>query len=158
MTTTVSEVTRVFRAARTPYQLLPHAPTERAADEAAVLHVEPAEVAKTIVLVTPDERVRIVIPASERLDLERARDAIGGEADAELASERRLATDYPMFALGAVPPIGGPLGDRVVVDRKLAERACVIFEAGAHDVSLRVMTADLLRLSGATLADLCSQG
>jgi Ala-tRNA(Pro) deacylase len=157
MPDTVSEVTRVFRTARTPYQLLPHAPTECAADEAAVLHLEPGEVAKTVVLVTPEERVRAVIPASERLDLERVRDAIGGPADIQLASEHRLATDYPMFALGAVPPVGGPPGDRVMLDRRLASRGSVVFEAGAHDVSLRVMTADLRRLSGATVGDLCRQ-
>lgn len=155
MTDTVSELTCVLRGAHVPYQLLPHAPTERAADEAAVLDVEPDEVAKTVVLVTPQERVRAVIPASERLDFEQARHAIGSAAVVGLASEHRLATDYPMFALGAVPPIGGPPGDRVIVDRKLAGRASVVFEAGAHDVSMRVMTADLLRLSGATLADLC---
>jgi Ala-tRNA(Pro) deacylase len=155
MLITVSEVTRVLQTTHTPYQLLPHAPTERAADEAAVLHVEPDGVAKTVVLVTPGERVRAVIPASERLDLERVRDAIGDGADIRLASEHRLAADYPMFALGAVPPIGGPTGDRVILDRRLAKQASVVFEAGAHDVSLRVMTADLRRLSGATLADLC---
>ena len=157
MTTRATEVTRALRAARVPFQLLPHARTERAADEAAALHVAPDEVAKTVVLVTPRERVRAVIPASERLDLALAREAVGDEAKLELASERRLARDFPMFELGAVPPVGGPSGDRVVVDRTLARCASVVFEAGSHDTSLRVMTADLVRLADATLADLCTR-
>jgi Ala-tRNA(Pro) deacylase len=158
MTVTSAELTRTLRAARIPFELLPHARTERATDEAAALHVAPEEVAKTVVLVTPRERVRMVIPASERLDLDLAREAIGDGPKVELASERRLARDFPMFELGAVPPVGGPSGDRVIVDRRLARCASVVFEAGSHDTSLRVMTSDLVRLTDATLADLCTGG
>jgi Ala-tRNA(Pro) deacylase len=155
--TTATELTRTLRAARVPYELLPHRRTERATDEAAALHVAPEEVAKTVVLVTPHERFRMVIPASERLDLELAREAIGDGARVELASEQRLARDFPMFELGAVPPVGGPPGDRVVLDRQLARRASVVLEAGCHDTSLRVMTSDLVRLADATLADICAR-
>ena len=155
MTTKLDELTRTLRASRIPYELLPHARTECAADEAAALHVAPEEVAKTVVLLTKGGRTRVVIPASRRLDLDRARAAVGG-APVELASERRLAADFPMFELGAVPPVGGPDGDRVLVDRELARHASLVFEAGSHDTSLRVMTADLLRLANASVADLCA--
>jgi prolyl-tRNA editing enzyme YbaK/EbsC (Cys-tRNA(Pro) deacylase) len=36
-----------------------------------------------------------------------------------------------MFELGAVPPFGGPAGDRTVVDRRLAEQESVLIEAGS---------------------------
>ena len=72
-----------------------------------------------------------------------------------LASEEELGRDYPEFELGAVPPIGGAHRDRVVIDRALAARDSVVLEAGAHDDSIRLRTADLLRLTEAQVADVC---
>jgi prolyl-tRNA editing enzyme YbaK/EbsC (Cys-tRNA(Pro) deacylase) len=60
-----------------------------------------------------------------------------------------------MFELGAVPPVGGPAGDRILVDRRLAARESVVFEFGAHDESIRLRTTDLLRLTHADVVDLC---
>jgi Ala-tRNA(Pro) deacylase len=154
-TMTVAELVRLLAEANVAYELLPHARTLRAADEAALLHLRPEEVAKTVVLVTPDDRVRAVIPASERLDLAKARAALRDGDAIELASERRLAIDYPMFELGAVPPLGGPPGDRVLVDRRLAERDSVVFEAGSHDESIRLAVPDLLRMTSADVVDVC---
>jgi hypothetical protein len=91
-TMTVPALARLLSEAEVAYELLPHARTMRAADEAAVLHLAPADVAKTVVLVTADKRVRAVIPASRRLDLEKVRAALGHGA-AVLASEQRLSID-----------------------------------------------------------------
>ena len=68
-------------------------------------------------------------------------------------SESELVTAYPQFELGAVPPFGGPAGDRVVVDRRLVEQEHVVLEAGVHDTSLRLRTDDLLTAADAELVD-----
>jgi Ala-tRNA(Pro) deacylase len=152
---TVPALARLLTEAEVAYEVLPHDRTMRAADEAAALHLPAGEVAKTVVLLTPDKRVRVVIPASERLDLDKARVALGNGAAVRLASEQRLSIDYPMFELGAVPPLGGPPGDRILVDRRVAARASVVFESGAHDESIRIGTADLLRVTRADVVDVC---
>src|SRR5919109_1542492 len=61
-----------------------------------------------------------------------------------LASEDDLAGDYPDFELGAVPPFGGR-EDQVIVDERLAGRDSVVLEAGAHEQSVGLKAADLLR-------------
>jgi prolyl-tRNA editing enzyme YbaK/EbsC (Cys-tRNA(Pro) deacylase) len=63
---------------------------------------------------------------------------------------------YPQFELGAVPPFGGPGGDRVVVDRTLLEEARVVFGAGVHDVALRMRTDDLITVAEAEIADIAA--
>jgi Ala-tRNA(Pro) deacylase len=151
----VPALARLLSEANVPYEVLPHERTMRAADEAAALELTREEVAKTVVLLTPDKRVRAVIPASERLDLAKAGAALGDGVGVRLASERRLSIDYPMFELGAVPPLGGPPADRILVDRRVAERESVVFESGTHDESIRIRTADLLRLTRADVADVC---
>jgi Ala-tRNA(Pro) deacylase len=137
--------------------VLEHAHTERAVDEAAALGVGPEEVAKTLVLVAPGENVRAVLAASERIDLHKVAAVLGlSGKKVHLASEDDLARSYPDFELGAVPPLGGG-EDRVVVDERLAGRDSVVLEAGAHDRSVRLKAADLVRLSEAQVADICKE-
>jgi Ala-tRNA(Pro) deacylase len=135
------------------FELIGHPRTTSAAAEARTLGLDLHEVAKTVVLVTPNGFVRAVLPASERLDLRKVRTVLDTR-DVQLATEEVLAGAYPDFELGAVPPLAGAGGDRVLVDRRLLEHEWVVLEAGTHEQSLRLRAADLVGLSGARLADL----
>jgi Ala-tRNA(Pro) deacylase len=147
------DVTLILDEAGVEYELLPHPRTETAAAEAEALGLDTKDVAKTVVVSTPDGYVRVVLPASERLDLHKLRDHVEGGKRIHLASEEDLERDYPGFELGAVPPFGGS-GDRVLVDSRLAEREQVVLEAGSHEQSVRLRTADLLELTRAQVVDL----
>jgi Ala-tRNA(Pro) deacylase len=135
------------------YEFINHPRTTTAAAEALVLGLEPREVAKTVVLSTPDGFFRAVLPASERLDLGKVR-ALLGTRDVHLATEEVLAGASPDFELGAVPPLTGGDGDRVLVDRRLCQNEWVVLEAGTHEHSLRLRASDLVELSDAQLVDL----
>ncbi len=134
------------------FEPLRHPRTESALEEARTLHAAAHMVGKTIVVDTDDGLTRVVIQASERLSLPKLRDALGCD-DVRLVTEEELAVRYPEFEVGAVPPFGGPAGDRVVVDRRVAELESVIVEVGSHSDSVRLGTPDLVRLTGAALAD-----
>lgn len=136
-----------------PYELIDHARTTTAAAEARVLGVAPHGVAKTVVLTTPDGFVRAVLSASDRFDLGKLREILGTK-EVELATEAILVGAYPEFELGAVPPLTGGTGDRVLIDRRLRENDWVILEAGTHEQSLRLRTSDLVELTDARLVDL----
>ena len=138
------------------YELIWHAHTERALDEAASLGLSPEEIAKTIVLhvtAAGDLAVRVtyaraVLPAGERLDLHKLRAFFGESLDVRLATE---------LELGAVPPLGGPSGEIVIVDPRLVARESIVFEAGRHDQSVRMRTADLRAYTKATVIDICRE-
>jgi Ala-tRNA(Pro) deacylase len=136
------------------YELIQHTHTENALAEAEAVGVDPFHVAKTIVLTTPDGFVRAVVPASERLDIHKARELLETN-QVTLATEEALAGAYPEFDVGAVPPFGGSHDDHVVVDGRLCGSQFVIVEAGTHEESLRLKTADLIGLTDALLGDLC---
>jgi Ala-tRNA(Pro) deacylase len=154
----MADVTGFLDQAGVGYEVLEHTHTERAADEAAALGVAPEEVAKTLVLTTPEGNVRAVLPASERVDLRKVGDLVGVSGKkVQLASEEDLARDYPEFELGAVPPFGGR-ADRVIVDLRLAERDSLVLEAGSHERSVRMKAADLVRVTGAQVADIDREG
>jgi Ala-tRNA(Pro) deacylase len=151
-----SDLTKVLDDAGAEYEVLPHDHTERATAEAQALGLPPAEVAKTLIVRTTSGHVRALVPASERVDMRKLREAIGESKDAvQLATEEEMARDYPEFPLGAVPPLGGAQSDPVIVDRRLADHEWLVFEAGSHDDSIRVKTADFVRIASARTADLC---
>jgi Ala-tRNA(Pro) deacylase len=146
------ELVRELASQGIDFEPLRHPRTETARDEARMLHASADRVGKTIIVHTAEGLMRVVIPASERLSLSKLRDAAGGE-EVRLATERELCAAYSAFELGAVPPFGGPEGDRVVLDRRIAGLETVIVEAGSHSDSLRIATADLVRLTGAIVED-----
>ncbi len=151
--TVLSALAQVLDREGIGYDVIPHERTETARDEAAALGVRTGEVAKTLVVKTETGYARAVLPASERIDMHKLRDALDGGKEIRLATEDELGRDYPEFELGAVPPFGGR-PDRVVVDSRLAGRESVVLEAGSHEQSLRIETKDLLALANATVADL----
>jgi Ala-tRNA(Pro) deacylase len=146
---------KALRREHVAYELFPHRHTETALAEAEVLHEDPHKVAKTLILRTSFGYVRAVLRAVDRLDLEKARFALGTD-EVEFASEDDLVGAYPEFELGAVPPVGGAY-DRVLVDQRLFDSRFVLFDAGTHDESIRLHTGDLLSLAEAEVADLAQE-
>jgi prolyl-tRNA editing enzyme YbaK/EbsC (Cys-tRNA(Pro) deacylase) len=148
-------LTEALDRAGIAYEVLEHEPTDRAADEAAALGLNPHEVAKTIVVTTGGANYRVVLPASERIDMVKLRDHLEAGKELHLLSEEALGKDYSEFQLGAVPPFGGR-DDEVIVDGRLADLDRIVFEAGSHDRSVRVSTSELVSATGARIADVCA--
>jgi len=138
-----------------PYELLEHPRTDRAVDEAVVLGLEPQDVAKTIVLSSGERNVRVVLPASERIDMHKLRQLLETGKELHLLTEEQLEREYGEFELGAVPPVGGA-DDEVIIDHRIAARRNVVFEAGDHDHSVRIDASDLVSFAGGRVADVCA--
>ena len=119
-----------------------------------VLGLPLAEVAKTIIVRSANENIRVVLPASERLDMHKLREIVGGPKETHLLTEEDLLREYPEFELGAVPPLGGPK-DRVILDRRLAARDTFVIEAGAHDRSIRLAPQAVLATADCLVEDIC---
>jgi len=137
------------------YELIEHERTDRAVDEAVALGLGAGEIAKTVVVTTGAENLRVLLPASERVDMHKLRDLLEAGKELHLLTEEALGSEYPEFELGAVPPLGGR-DDRVVVDQRVAALESVVFEAGAHDRSARVKTAEFVIRASARVADVCA--
>jgi len=147
-----AELLELLREADVEFEVLPHARTLTAAGEARALGILPQETAKTVIVRAEGGCVRCVVSAARRLSLDKLASVVAPRP--VLLGEPELAGAYPQFELGAVPPFGGPGGDRVVIDRGLAEREFVVLEAGAHDRSLRLRLRDLVAVADAEVADI----
>jgi Ala-tRNA(Pro) deacylase len=145
-----------LRSAGFEFEVLPHRRTTTAAAEARVLGVLPQGVAKTVVARdTEGVHVRAVVPASGHLSISKLAKAVSA-TDVVLLTEAELVSAYPQFELGAVPPFGGPAGDRVVIDRGLMVHDHVVFNGGVHDTALRMQTEDLIAVAEAQPADIAA--
>ena len=150
-------LTEALDAAGVEYELLPHAHSETAAEEARALGLPLDVVAKTLVVETAQGNIRAVLPASERISTAKLAGVLDQRRKSiHLVPEEKLRTEYPEFDFGAVPPIGGKQRDRVIVDTHVADHDSIVLEAGSHDDSIRIATEDLVRVADAQVAEICA--
>ena len=136
------------------FQLIEHAHTESAADEAKAARLPEEQTAKTVVLHTAGGYRFAVIPASDRLDVSKAADALGvSRHELRLATEAEMADDFPAYEVGAIPPIG-PDTPAEAVDMRLLGYQRVLCPAGDHEHSFLLDPADIVRVTSAQTVDL----
>jgi Ala-tRNA(Pro) deacylase len=135
------------------FEVIPHRQAYTSIDEARALGVDAAEVLKTLALRTAGGYALLVIPASRRLDLDLAREAVG-DHQARLASEEELVRDFAGYELGALPPLAGLVDAEVVVDPEVLGHDSVVFAAGTQTESVRLRPGELLGGGQVTTAPL----
>ena len=90
----MSVVTEHLEQRGSLFEVIPHQQAYTSVDEARALGIEVGEVLKTLAVRTGSGYALMVIPASRRLDLHLAREALG-DSRARLASEEELGRDFP---------------------------------------------------------------
>jgi len=122
------------------FELTEHREAFTAQEMAGALHVPGARVAKAVMLLADTGLVMAVLAAPDRVDLARAREALGG-GEVRLATEAEFAAAFPDCQLGAAPPFGGLYGVPTYLDRGLLGTQDIVFAAGSHRHSMRLSLA-----------------
>jgi Ala-tRNA(Pro) deacylase len=135
-----------------PHTVVSHRMAFTAQEEAAAVHVRGREWAKTVACFADEQPVLAVLPAHHRVDLEKLR-KLAGARSIRLANERELSPMYPGCETGAMPPLGPLFGQRVYVDRVIAEDSEVVFHGGTHVDAVRMRYSDLAALCSPTVGD-----
>jgi prolyl-tRNA editing enzyme YbaK/EbsC (Cys-tRNA(Pro) deacylase) len=126
--------------------------TRTAEDAARAVGCDVAQIVKSLVFEADGVPVIALLSGADRLDPNRLASALGAERVARPDGDAvRAATGY---AIGGVPPIGHVRPLPVLMDRRLLAHAVVWAAAGLPDAVFSVEPHDLLRASGARLADL----
>jgi Ala-tRNA(Pro) deacylase len=116
---------------RVDYEILRHDRSSTALAAARTAHVDPRSLAKAVVLKDQIGPLLAVVPASERLDLDRLRSVLRRPA-LDFLPEDELEQHFYDCEKGAIPPLGPDYRVATVVDRRLRDAADVFFEAGDH--------------------------
>jgi Ala-tRNA(Pro) deacylase len=149
----IEAVTRFLEARGVRYEVIEHDAAYSAVAEARAAGADPAATAKTVALHDRDGYRLAVVPASERLDLRRARELLGASHHLRLATEQELGQDFPAFDLGALPPFAVPPIPEVV-DLRLVGHERIVCAAGEQRRSVLIATLDLLRITEPRVADI----
>ena len=119
---------------------------------AATLGVPPERIFKSILFQTKDGRCAMAIACGRARVDARKLEAVTGLGRLKLASpDVALAvTGYPA---GGTPPVGHRERFPVVVDTRVAAQAWGWAGGGRKELMVRIASADIVRLTGAVLAD-----
>lgn len=140
----MSFVTEYLTRRGMAFEVAEHPRAVTSLEEARAMGIAADEVAKTVALATDRGYALLVLPASCRLDLRLAREAVGDHG-ARLATEDELQQAFATCQLGALPPLGQLLGVPAFVDPEVMEHDTVIFAAGTQTESVKANPADLFR-------------
>jgi Ala-tRNA(Pro) deacylase len=149
----MSVVTEHLEQRGCAFELIAHRQAYTSIDEARALGVDAGEALKTLAVHTAAGYALVVIPATRRLDLHLAREALG-DNHARLASEDELGRDFADYQLGALPPLGALVGSQVYVDPEVLGHDTVVFAAGSQTESVRMRTEELFGGEQATTVPL----
>jgi Cys-tRNA(Pro)/Cys-tRNA(Cys) deacylase len=118
---------------------------------ARALGVEPERMLKTLLADLDGELVCAVVPVSGTLDLKALAAALAGKRAtmAEPARAERLSG----YVVGGISPLGQRTALRTVVDETAELYATVFVSGGRRGLSVELSPADLVRLTGALVAD-----
>lgn len=123
--------------------------TRTAADAAAAIGCDVAQIVKSLVFVVGDEPVVALVGGADQLDTARLADACGGDGSPvrrASADEVRAATG---FAVGGVPPFGHATPLRCFVDDALLAHDVVWAAAGTPTHVFAAAPAALVEAAGA---------
>jgi len=150
----LAAVTAFLKQRGVPHEVVEHARTQTAADEARVAGMAPGDVAKTVVLQDTAGLRLAVIPASERLDMHKVRETLDSRG-VRLVTEQEMAERLEGIEVGAVPPFGAMFDALELVDERLLDHDRILCSGGDHEHALLVDPRDVVRAGAARVADLC---
>jgi Ala-tRNA(Pro) deacylase len=127
------------------YLRIRHSPAFTAQEIAASAHIPGKELAKTVMVKLDDRMAMVVLPASNRIDFDLLREAVGAQ-QIELAEEREFRNVFPDCEVGAMPPFGNLFDIPVFVAEELTQDEEIAFNAGSHTELLRLPYREFARL------------
>lgn len=126
--------------------------TRTAEDAALAIGCQVGQIVKSLVFLLDDAPVMALVSGSNRLDEGRLAAALGGGSVARADADRvRTATGYP---IGGVPPFGHAEPLATAIDEDLLTYRELWAAAGTPRDVFAVSPADLVRVTGGTVAPL----
>lgn len=125
--------------------------TRSAADAAAAVGCEVAQIAKSIVFRAGTRAVLVIASGANRVDMGKVANAIGQPVK---RADGNWVRDTTGFAIGGVSPVGHLAPPIVLLDQDLLALGDVWAAAGSPQHVFRSTPDELLRISGATTADI----
>lgn len=134
------------------YTLTTHAVAYTAKEVAAAEFMPAHRVAKTVVFISGNKPLFVVVPADAYVDIEQVRAAVGSR-ELRKAIEPEILRLFPQAEVGAMPPLSALAGVPIYLDRALTEQEFIAFTAGTHRDVIHMKTCDFRCLNESVVGD-----
>src|SRR5438128_8869183 len=114
------------------FEVVEHDKTTTARAQARTTGISADYVVKTIALRDEAAFLLAAIPASQRLDLDKARRALAASPALRFATEDEMRSEFDLFDVGALAPLPAIVRTTEVVDERLLEPERILFSGGDH--------------------------
>jgi Ala-tRNA(Pro) deacylase len=154
MKTIITEVTMpveanivsILKKAKITYEVVEHEPVYTNPAMAEALGVSEAETVKSLVLLTKEKQmVVLVLPGDKKVDWKKAAAGIGTKKVSFAKPEAVL--EKVGCEVGCVPPFGQLTQLPIFMDTELTRKDFVYFNPGRHDKSFKIKAWDLKKVS-----------
>lgn len=135
------------------YRHFTHPQAFTASATAEAQHVSGRELAKSVVVKADDELMLAVIPANDRLDVEKL-SHLARASSIRLAREEEFEAVFKGCEVGAEPPLGKLYNLPVWLDASFEDHANIIFNAGTHTDTIQMSMVDFENLEQPRVARL----
>jgi len=160
-------IQKFLDANKVKYEAIEHKTVYTAFDKAATLHLKPAQIAKTVVVVFDGGIYALgVIAANKNLDKKKLIAAINKGIEGagtypykkvDFASEKWMKNHIKGVDLGATPPFGTMFKYNLkkncktdlifFIDKALAKQPKIIINGGRYETSLKITPAALIKIN-----------
>ena len=121
-------------------------------EAAQVLGIPPEQVFKTLMAEVDGALTVAVVPVTGKLDLKALAGAVGGKRAG--MADRAAAERATGYVVGGISPLGQKTAHPTVVDETAELFDTVFVSGGRRGLDVELAPADLIRLTGAVVADI----
>ena len=139
------QLEQYLRERKVAYQIQHHPQAYTAQQIAECEHISGKKVAKSVVFLTDNMKVLLVLPASHRVDIDKVR-ALLGTQNVTLAHEEEFRSNFPNCEVGSMPPFGNLYSIPVYVEESLTRQENIVFPIGTHTETMSLKYAEFARL------------
>lgn len=126
------------------YELLHHAYVSGSMRTAQIAHIPGDNLAKCVVLEDEKGFLMAVLPATHTVAIDMLNEQTGREL--QFATEKEIKDLFEDCSTGAIPPMAKAFGYEAIVDKSLADRDEIYFEAGDHTELVHISGHDFQEL------------
>jgi len=139
------KVIKLLKDNKINYQLFEHEPVYTSWEAARIRSSSLKEGAKALVFMADGKPIMIVVPGDRKIEVKRFKKIFKID-DLRMATPQEVETVTDGIKVGAVHPLGNLHGLPVYVDEALGENKEIIFNAGLHTKSIKVLYKDYYQL------------
>ena len=141
-----------LREQQIPFQVQHHPKAFQAQQIAEHEHIPGKMVAKVVIAFADNKMIALVLPATLRVSLDKARANLGGK-EVRLAHEPEFAATFPDCEVGTMPPFGNLYSLPVYVESHLVGQETIVFPVGTPTDTMSLRYNDFAQLVHPTVMD-----